>query len=448
MRDAYDVLELAQILHLKNTTLPADANVRLAQLIAMTAALPTHSVRSETQVAFQQFSTPAPIGFLAARAAAITARDIVLEPSAGTGLLAVHGHFAGARLLLNEIDAWRARLLRHALPEGTLSTHDGELIDDMLDPQLVPSVVLINPPFSRSQGRGRDRHAALRHLRSALLRLAPGGRCAVILPDRIETGGRGLAARHRGRASPAASRPAAPCLCQARHRASGSAHSPRKGRGRGLRPTPDLYDVRRCARGYRCDGDPVRPPTPQPISRPSGLFRGLTRRTRPVSSRVAVTLPTTRAVAYHRLDAPAPAGEPQGIYLPYRPSRLLIADACEHPSALVEIAGNGIDRRTPPVAYEPVLPARILDDGLLSDAQLETLIYAGAAFERDLPGRFVSSEEGLSLSPAEAGNAYRTGFFSLAMARAPARGGRWRASSSTSGCAATAATSGYPRARR
>src|SRR3546814_17546601 len=28
-----------------------------------------------------------------------------------------------------------------------------------------------------------------------------------------------------------------------------------------------------------------------------------------------------------------------------------------------------------------------------------------------LPGRFVSSEEGLSLSPAEAGNAYRTGFF-------------------------------------
>src|SRR3546814_16285447 len=77
-------------------------------------------------------------------------------------------------------------------------------------------------------------------------------------------------------------------------------------------------------------------PQPQPISRPSGLFRGLTRRTRPVCSRAAVTLPTTRAVAYHRLDAPAPAGEPQGIYLPYRPSRLLIADAREHPSALVE----------------------------------------------------------------------------------------------------------------
>src|SRR3546814_11795417 len=64
LRDAYDVLELAQVLHLKNATLPADANARLAQLIAMTAALPTQSVRSETQIAFQQFSTPAPIGFL------------------------------------------------------------------------------------------------------------------------------------------------------------------------------------------------------------------------------------------------------------------------------------------------------------------------------------------------------------------------------------------------
>src|SRR3546814_10376047 len=92
------------------------------------------------------------------------------------------------------------------------------------------------------------------------------------------------------------------------------------------------------------------------------------------------------------------------------PSRLLIADAREHPSALVESQAMG-SIAAPPVAYEPVLPARILDDGLLSDAQLETLIYAGAAFERDLPGRFISSEEGISLSPAEAGNAYRTGFF-------------------------------------
>jgi predicted RNA methylase len=335
LRDAYDVLELAQILHLKNTTLPADANVRLAQLIAMTAALPTHSVRSETQVAFQQFSTPAPIGFLAARAAAITASDIVLEPSAGTGLLAVHGHFAGARLLLNEIDAWRARLLRHALPEGTLSTHDGELIDDMLDPQLVPSVVLINPPFSRSQGRGRDRHAALRHLRSALLRLAPGGRCAVILPDRIETGDADWL--HATAGAHLRLHLDLPPNAYTKH-GTGQAVQlillEKGGAGDCVsRQTCTTFGAALAA--VDAMATPCAP-TPQPISRPSGLFRGLTRRTRPVSSRVAVTLPTIRAVAYHRLDAPAPAGEPQGIYLPYRPSRLLIADAREHPSALVD----------------------------------------------------------------------------------------------------------------
>jgi hypothetical protein len=312
LRDAYDVLELAQILHLKNTTLPADANVRLAQLIAMTAALPTHSVRSETQVAFQQFSTPAPIGFLAARAAAITASDIVLEPSAGTGLLAVHGHFAGARLLLNEIDAWRARLLRHALPEGTLSTHDGELIDDMLDPQLVPSVVLINPPFCGARDGGAT--ATLRFATcAALLRLAPGA-APSFFPIASRQGTRIGCTPPRAHISGCIStcRPM-PIPSTAPGKRFSSFSSKRAGQGIASHARP--VRRRRCARGRRCDGDPVRPHAATDLP-PSGLFRGLTRRTRPVSSRVAVTLPTIRAVAYHRLDAPAPAGEPQGIYLP------------------------------------------------------------------------------------------------------------------------------------
>jgi hypothetical protein len=48
---------------------------------------------------------------------------------------------------------------------------------------------------------------------------------------------------------------------------------------------------------------------------------------------------------------------------------------------------------------------------VLSDAQLETLIYAGDAFERDIPGLFKPVEEGLSLTPDEEGRPYRTGFF-------------------------------------
>src|SRR3546814_19679921 len=50
LRDAYDVLELAQVLPLKNATLPAAPNARLSLLIALTAALPPHTIRSETQI--------------------------------------------------------------------------------------------------------------------------------------------------------------------------------------------------------------------------------------------------------------------------------------------------------------------------------------------------------------------------------------------------------------
>ena len=114
-RTAYDVLEAAQVLHLKGRHVPASSLDRLRYLIEMTLSLPTQSARSEEQVALQQFSTPAPIGFLAALAVGVQSNDTVLEPSAGTGLLAVHAAHAGAGLILNELDPWRAALLAHGL---------------------------------------------------------------------------------------------------------------------------------------------------------------------------------------------------------------------------------------------------------------------------------------------------------------------------------------------
>ena len=65
----------------------------------------------------------------------------------------------------------------------------------------------------------------------------------------------------------------------------------------------------------------------------------------------------------------------------------------------------------PKTRYAPILPPRLLADNILSDAQVETVIYAGAAFERDLPGRFLTKDEGLTLTPDEAGSGVRTGFF-------------------------------------
>lgn len=145
--------------------------------------LPTQSWRSTTQLTYQQFSTPACIAYLAAYLLAIRGEDIVLEPSCGTGSLAVWARAAGATVVTNEIDQRRRQLagLIGFDPTG----HDAEFIDDLLPESIIPNVVLMNPPFSSSGGRvERNRNKfGFRHVESALRRLACGGRFAVILGE-------------------------------------------------------------------------------------------------------------------------------------------------------------------------------------------------------------------------------------------------------------------------
>ena len=100
---------------------PGSAAAMLAMLETLAALEPSQTRRSEEQLALQQFSTPLPLAYAALQAAAIRPGDIVLEPSAGTGMLAVMAECAlgkrgdGARsgnpLHLNEIAAVRAGLL-------------------------------------------------------------------------------------------------------------------------------------------------------------------------------------------------------------------------------------------------------------------------------------------------------------------------------------------------
>ena len=116
IRHAYDALELAQILLLTSAAWSEqDNNVgTLAALAALIDQLPTQSIRTEEQLALQQFSTPAPIAWLLARAAALTSADTLLEPSAGTGMLVWPAARAGTRHNLNENDPVRRRCLREA----------------------------------------------------------------------------------------------------------------------------------------------------------------------------------------------------------------------------------------------------------------------------------------------------------------------------------------------
>ncbi len=428
LREAYDALEIAEVVALLDGAIdlgntPAKA---LAVLNDLLGRLPTQTSRSEQQIDMQQFSTPAPLAYLASLAAAITPGDIVLEPSAGTGLLAVFAKLAGASLLLNERDPVRAGLLAQAL-NREVARHDAEYIDDLLVPGERPTVVLINPPFARSEGRGRDPHAEARHLRSALARLAHRGRCVAIMSPAFAHDGSG---RSGYEAVAALVPPRVEITVQgrpfAKHGTSISvrliiydkdwtgtpdrltvkclddllppilALPPRLSDELPPEPSPDQARPRITAPAARATVRPLfasgaRPAMPRPKPRPVVAVDGL-----------------VEPLAYSVRDTPLPAGEQIGIYVPWRLSRMDIPQAKPHPDQLVEsIAMSSIIPPRP--TYVPMLPRCAV--AALSDAQLETIIYAGQAFERDLPGRHAPNGPGTLLTPDATGVAYRMGFF-------------------------------------
>ena len=88
----------------------------LAMLERLSALLPSHTRRSEESEQFQQFSTPLGLGYLMSLAARLRPGQSVLEPSAGTGLLAIHAEIQGAALILNELAETRQAMLAALFP--------------------------------------------------------------------------------------------------------------------------------------------------------------------------------------------------------------------------------------------------------------------------------------------------------------------------------------------
>ena len=75
-------------------------------------------------------------------------------------------------MVLNELAETRAALLGHSFASVAVTRFDAAHIDDHLDAGVVPSVVLMNPPFSALANVDRRMaDAAFRHIASALARL-------------------------------------------------------------------------------------------------------------------------------------------------------------------------------------------------------------------------------------------------------------------------------------
>ena len=383
-RDAYDATEAALVLQLRRLApqiarmedAPAEVAALLANLTSLTL---THSRRSEEQVALDQFSTPPELAVVAVLAAQVRPGDRVLEPSAGTGLIAVLAEACGAEMHLNEVAPTRAALLDGLFAAACRTRHDAVHLADVLPHSGSFQAIVANPPFKVLEA----------HLQAALACLAEGGRLSAVVPTRFFEDATALQAiARRGRVValiPFLSR------AYAKHGTSvdtglivvdrlegGEAALP------SIIPTEDLAGLARAAAAL-----PPRP-TAQPRQfravAPIALLQPRARELATPSNRLAFLSSTTQ-LDYSTRDWTG-EGRDVGLFQAYQVARIVVPNAPAHPSPLVEAAAMA-SVAPPRPTYRPVLPARIMGDGLISDAQLETVIYAGEAHGAMLPGSWL-----------------------------------------------------------
>ncbi len=414
-KDAYEAAEAAVVLFIRRHGRamrrhagagPEGPSAMLRMLEAVAALEPSHTKRSEEQVRLQQFSTPLPLAYAALKAAAIQPGDVVLEPSAGTGMLAVMAECAlgsgAGNLHLNEIADVRRALLCRMFPETLVTGVNAENVADRL-PGARPTVVIMNPPFSATPGVHRIRHDAdLRHVRSAFSMLPPGGRLAAITSANCIPGDSDWNDAF-GRLDP----PARVAFTMA---VDGRVYA-RRGTGfdtrltvldRTGRPGIEVDPGARAETAAELlDAVIARVPPRLPVEVRSiqvapglDLF-GNTAAPRP-SKRTAASKPAASEPAHDwgpvselaaetgpadsATDADSAASGP---YEPWRAGAVRIPGAVAHPTPLVQSAAMAAVPHSAP-SYRPMLPERVVTEGLLSDAQLESVVLAGQAHEGHL----------------------------------------------------------------
>jgi hypothetical protein len=325
-----------------------------------------------------------------------------------------------------------------------LSCHNAEYINDYLDVNITPDVVIMNPPFSSSpNARSNSTAVTLTHIRSALSRLREGGRLVAITSESFSPYAVSWKATFAGLQERATLRysipisgslyakhgthtptrlhvfdkiPAdSPATFQADHAMVESpaelldaVSSLRRISPRMMRATCLSYLVEELPLFASSNGQ-------LSVAKHAKAF--------PIMSKTSFVSPASRVsermvmeLSYRHRDATIEDSTllSDGIYEPYAVQSIIIDGAKAHPSPLVQSSAMA-SVLLPKPSYRPHIYAHLLHDGILSDAQLESVIYAGEAHNIYLSGFHKRSEHGDHLIAAKADDAqarqYRRGWY-------------------------------------